>query len=156
MIETTKLLINYAMYHEWVINEILLVLEKTPSLNEEILVSLNHELDIHNYWLSVIQENNVENRTPCNSIGEIISVYNDYHERWKRFIVSLSNQDLFRLVKFTNKNGLIKTHTIIDLLIEAFLNIEHLQRTIAQQLESKYSKKVKLGFLDYRQRLNSL
>lgn len=156
MIETTEILLNYAMYHEWVSNEILLVVQKSRLINDEISPYLNHELDVHNYWLSVTQEIKYIKRTPSKSLQEIIAAYNHYHENWKSNISSLKRQDFTRMVKITNEAGLIKTHTLIDLILESFRLIETEQRLITQLLDNNYRKKLKLGFLDYRQRINGL
>lgn len=156
MIETTEILLNYALYHEWVSNETLIVVQKSKLITEEISPYLNRELDIHNYWLSVTQEIKHIKRIPSKSLQEIIAAYTQYHESWKNFISLLQKQDFTRMVKITNEAGLIKTHTLIDLILESFRLIEAEQRLIAQQLENNYRKKLKLGFLDYRQRINSL
>jgi len=156
MTETTEILFTCSLYHEWVSAEILTVVKKSRLISDEIFPYLNHELEVHQYWLCILREEKFSKINTGKTIQEITASYNQYHDIWKLFITSLKKHDFNRLIKYSNEAGLIKTHSLIDVIIESFRLIEIEQRVIALQLENNYRKKVKIGFLDFRQRINSL
>jgi len=156
MKDTTEILLNYALYHEWVSIEIIKAIEKSKLMSEEMIPHLQNELAIHNYWLNSIKGIRCELKAKTSSIKELAEQYIAYHDNWKNLISELNKEDFSRLIKFSSEAGHLTTHTLIDLLMESFRQIEKHQNHIATVLENNYRKRLRLSFLEFRQRINTL